>query len=247
MKILVIGESCTDFFIYGKTERLSPEAPVPVFVPIYTNENKGMAGNVVQNIKAISTETTVDFLHQVNKITKTRYVENKSNHMFLRVDEGERDVNELYLNELQIKKLKEYDAVIISDYDKGFLNEDTIKFIADNSKLTVLDSKKKLSKDTINKITFVKLNEYEFENNKTDDENLLNKMIITLGRSGAKHMNIEYPSPSPRDTIDVSGAGDTFTASFTIKYIQTNDIAESIRFANSMASLVVMRRGVATP
>ena len=30
---LVIGEECTDEFVYGKAERLSPEAPVPVFIP----------------------------------------------------------------------------------------------------------------------------------------------------------------------------------------------------------------------
>jgi len=33
MKILVIGDSCKDVFIYGKANRLCPEAPVPVFIP----------------------------------------------------------------------------------------------------------------------------------------------------------------------------------------------------------------------
>ena len=175
MKILVVGENCTDFFIYGKTDRLSPEAPVPVFNPIYTKENKGMAGNVVENLKVMSPISQIDSIHQTNPIKKTRYVENKSNHMFLRVDEGERDINELYLNQYQIEKLKSYDAVIISDYDKGFLNEDTIKIIADNSKFCILDSKKKLSKDVIDKVTFVKLNEHEFEKNKTEDIEILSK------------------------------------------------------------------------
>ena len=32
-KILVGGDSCTDVFIYGDIERISPEAPIPVFVP----------------------------------------------------------------------------------------------------------------------------------------------------------------------------------------------------------------------
>jgi len=247
MKILVVGENCTDFFIYGKTDRLSPEAPVPVFNPIYTKENKGMAGNVVENLKVMSPISQIDFIHQTNQIKKTRYVENKSNHMFLRVDEGERDINELYLNHYQIEKFKSYDAVIISDYDKGFLNEDTIKIIADNSKFCILDSKKKLSKDVIDKVTFVKLNEHEFEKNKTEDIEILSKIIITLGRSGAKYLDEEYPSPSPKDTIDVSGAGDTFTSAFTVKYLQTQDVSESIKFANTMSSIVVMRRGVATP
>jgi sugar/nucleoside kinase (ribokinase family) len=47
--------------------------------------------------------------------------------------------------------------------------------------------------------------------------------------------------------MDVSGAGDTFTASFISKYFQTKDIKESIQFANQMASIVVSKRGVKTP
>ena len=33
--ILVIGDSCTDIFVYGKTDRICPEAPVPVFNPTH--------------------------------------------------------------------------------------------------------------------------------------------------------------------------------------------------------------------
>ena len=51
MKITVIGELCEDIFVYGETKRLSPEAPVPVFNPFYTDKNPGMAGNVVENLK----------------------------------------------------------------------------------------------------------------------------------------------------------------------------------------------------
>ena len=56
MKILVIGDSCTDVFIYGKIERLSPEAPVPVIVPLYEKNNPGMAGNVAANLEALGAE-----------------------------------------------------------------------------------------------------------------------------------------------------------------------------------------------
>jgi ribokinase len=64
---------------------------------------------------------------------------------------------------------------------------------------------------------------------------------------GAMFNNINYPSPSPKQTIDVSGAGDTFVASFMVKYYKTEDISDSIKFANEMASIVVSKRGVATP
>ena len=60
-------------------------------------------------------------------------------------------------------------------------------------------------------------------------------------------MNDIYPSPDPKETIDVSGAGDTFLAAFTIKYLETQDTSESIKYANTLSSIVVGKRGVVTP
>ena len=53
MKILLIGESSKDIFVYGNCERLNPEAPTPVFTPQHNIENDGMAGNVKNNINAL--------------------------------------------------------------------------------------------------------------------------------------------------------------------------------------------------
>ena len=90
MKVLVIGETCVDKFVYCDAKRLSPEAPVPVLTPIKTIKNPGMAGNTIENVRAIALEgCEMNYMTQKAPITKTRYVEEKSNHMFLRVDEGE--------------------------------------------------------------------------------------------------------------------------------------------------------------
>lgn len=89
MRILVIGEICEDIFIYGDCKRLSPEAPVPVLNPIEIIKNDGMAGNVVNNLRALSKSAYVEHWYQSQSITKTRFVDRKSNHMFLRLDEGE--------------------------------------------------------------------------------------------------------------------------------------------------------------
>ena len=70
------------------------------------------------------------------------------------------------------------------------------------------------------------------------------KIIITLGSKGAKHKGIVYPSPDPKETIDVSGAGDTFTAGFVVKYLETNDIGKSIEWGNYCAGEVVKEKGV---
>ena len=74
MKILVIGDSCTDIFIYGEIDRICPEAPVPVFKPIRETKNDGMAKNVKSNLEALGCE--VDIITNPNDIKKTRYVDN---------------------------------------------------------------------------------------------------------------------------------------------------------------------------
>jgi len=139
------------------------------------------------------------------------------------------------------------DKVIVSDYNKGFLTEEVLIQIGKVSKLSIIDTKKTISKDLIDSFTFIKLNEHEYQRNRHISDKNKDKFIITLGMNGAKHNDIIFPSPSPKQTIDVSGAGDTFTAFFSLKYYETKNIAESITFANQMASIVVSKRGVATP
>jgi hypothetical protein len=249
MKILVIGEKCFDVFVYGEVNRLSPEAPIPVLIPKNIVTGEGMGKNVVNNLIAISKddEYEIGFVHQEKAIAKTRFVEEKSNHPFLRVDEGEEDIDRLEWSDEVIEEISNADAVIVSDYNKGFLFQEDLIKIAELSKLCVLDTKKKLDFETINSYDFVKLNESEFKNNYTEDDRLLDRIIITLGSKGAKHKNVMYPSDSPRETIDVSGAGDTFIAAFTKKYLDTKEVEVSISFANKMSSKVVAKRGVVTP
>lgn len=244
MTITVIGEYCTDTFIYCETNRLSPEAPVPVLNPIEIVTNPGMAGNVVQNVKSLSPSSRIFNIHQKNEIKKTRYVDHKSNHMFIRVDENDKS-DEFYRNISLSNAIHNSDVVIVSDYNKGFLNENDLLEIGKLSKLSILDSKKKLSEDIIHSYTFVKMNESEYKQNihLSDKSNI----IVTLGSKGCMFNDEIYESPSPKETIDVSGAGDTFTSAFILKYYETKNIKESLVFANQMASIVVSKRGVSTP
>jgi D-beta-D-heptose 7-phosphate kinase/D-beta-D-heptose 1-phosphate adenosyltransferase len=245
MKIAVIGETCNDIFIYGDCNRLSPEAPVPVMIPIETKENLGMSGNVVKNIEVLKPEARIIHICQSETIKKTRFVDKKSNHMFLRVDEGEKNISPLDLNVSKTNAISNVDIVVVSDYDKGYLNKETLKKIGSLAKISILDSKKKLTKEIIDSYTFVKLNESEYLQNIEFKE--CKNIITTLGSKGAKYGDIIYESPNPKETIDVSGAGDTFTASFILKFFETKNVQVSITFANKMASVVVSKRGVATP
>ena len=245
IKVLVVGELCEDNFIYGECKRLSPEAPVPVMNPIETVINDGMSGNVVKNLQSLSNEILINHWYQSERITKTRFVDKKTNHMFLRLDDGEQNLTPMNHSTEKFDSIRDSDIVIVSDYNKGFLDEQWLKFLGKFAKLSILDSKRKLNKEIIDSFSFVKLNEKEYKMNEhlSSCENI----IVTLGQNGAKYKDKIYPSPSPKETIDVSGAGDTFTASFILKYFQTKNIDESIIFANEMSSIVVSKRGVTTP
>lgn len=244
MKVLVVGEKCSDIFVYGECNRLSPEAPVPVMNIVEKVVNDGMAGNVVRNIIAIKDNIEVDLWCQNQEITKTRYVEKKSNHMFVRVD-VEKNIDQFNFSDQKENMLSDYDVVIVSDYNKGFLSDNDIQKIGELSKLSILDSKRKLTDGIVKTFSFVKLNEGEAKSN----ERLLdyNNILITLGSKGCQFNGILYPSPKPQETIDVSGAGDTFTASFILKYYETKDISLSINYANDISAKVVSKRGVAVP
>jgi len=245
MKVTVIGEYCIDIFVYGDVNRLSPEAPVPVLQPIETTQNPGMSGNVVENVLSLKpTNCKIINFHQSNTIKKTRYVDRKSNHMFLRVDEN--DFAEPFnLNVSKTNSIINSDIVIVSDYNKGFLSHEDLLSIGKNSKLSILDSKKILNDDIVKSFTFVKMNFSESKQN--SHLTYTDNVIVTLGGDGCKYKDEIFKSPSPKETIDVSGAGDTFTSSFILKFYETNNIKESIIFANTMASIVVSKRGVTTP
>ena len=79
MNVLVIGDSCKDVFIYGDIERMSPEAPVPVFKPTHEESNGGMARNVYNNLKALGVNATL--ITNKEEIIKTRYVDGGHNQM----------------------------------------------------------------------------------------------------------------------------------------------------------------------
>ena len=243
-KIIVIGETCVDKFIYCEVNRLSPEAPVPVLNPIRTVKNDGMAGNTVANVKALLPECSVITFSPIKNPIKTRYVEEKTNHMFFRFDEGDNEIEHFEWSENYEYFLKDADLVIVSDYNKGYLSDEDLKLIGSKSEISVLDSKRKLTNDITKHFTFVKLNEEESQNNSDIDKS---NVITTLGAAGAMFDDVIYPSPEPQETIDVSGAGDTFTAAFAVSYLDTRSTTLSILFANDASAKVVSKRGVVTP
>ena len=243
MKILVLGESCKDVFHYGDCSRLCPDAPVPVFKLINTVETWGMAKNVEKNLKSLGSK--VDLITNENNkiITKTRYMDNRTNHMFLRVDENDNSYGQLSVKRVQEIEFLKYDAVIVSDYNKGFLSDKILNLISQMHHTTFIDTKRQLS-SWANDYTFIKLNHSEYENNRDNiTPTLREKIILTKGQYGSEYQNNIYSVPTV-EVRDTSGAGDTFVSGLCYEYVRTKDIVDAIKFANQCATKVVQKRGV---
>ncbi len=135
-KILLIGDSCIDEYVYGSCERLNPEAPVPILKYGRKETRKGMAWNVRENLKAFGLE--VYMITNQENIVKTRYIDERYNHQILRVDTE--DPLKPMNYDLPDEK---FDALVISDYDKGFITQDKLFHLVFNSRIPVfVDSKK---------------------------------------------------------------------------------------------------------
>jgi D-beta-D-heptose 7-phosphate kinase/D-beta-D-heptose 1-phosphate adenosyltransferase len=238
MKVLVIGDTCEDHYVYCTSDRFCPDAPIPVLNPIRTIKSLGMAGNVADNLKSLGAH--VDVLSNVEKIKKIRYVHERTNHMFIRIDEGESKINRCSLDNVD---WEQYDAVVVSDYCKGFLSEDDLRNISLSHNLTFLDTKKQLGEFASN-FTFIKINDVEYDKTKHTVPTLKNKLIITLGSKGAKYRSKTYPVKQV-DVRDTSGAGDTFIAGLAYDFTINNNIHKAIKFANRCASQVVQKKGTA--
>jgi bifunctional ADP-heptose synthase (sugar kinase/adenylyltransferase) len=241
-KILVIGDSCTDFYYFGNCERLSPEAPVPVFQLLRTEKKKGMASNVIANLKGLGNQ--VDSVINEQDINKKRYIDERTKQHLLRVDEGDHELIEPITDE-QVDNIdfNKYDALVISDYDKGFLPPRKIKSIlkkASDCPIFVDSKKEDLS---IFRNCIMKINKKEFVCSESLPK--FSNLIITLGKDGAMWFNEKKKFPTEEvEVFDVCGAGDTFLAALTTAYLSCKDMEESIEFANECATYSVCQLGV---
>ncbi len=230
-----------DIFHYGKCDRLCPEAPAPVFNSVRTVLNGGMAMNVFNNVLQFTKKVKILTNDNWKQVKKTRFVEENSNHMFMRLDENDDIISQIKRGAL--KKLKDYKAIIVSDYNKGFLAEQDLEYISSQNNNVFLDSKKILG-EWANNFTLIKINGNEYEKTKSFlSATLREKTIVTQGPKGCIYREERFEVP-PVEVKDVSGAGDTFMAALCYKLIEEEDIKAAIRFANNCATKVVQKKGV---
>lgn len=234
-KVLLIGDKGTDVYTYGRIDRISPEAPVPVFVPEQTITKPGMADNVRVNLEALGCDVT--FLYG-DTSEKERLIDARSKQQVVRID---RDVKSppLLVNK---GMLKGYDAIVISDYNKGTVTYELIEQ-AINVRVPVFVDTKKTDLERMQG-AWVKINELEYSKIKSDCTGL----IVTKGDKGAEAKWHDFTSPAPKvEVVDVTGAGDTFLSALTYMFLNTKDIKVAIEFANRAAAVTVQHVGCYAP
>jgi bifunctional ADP-heptose synthase (sugar kinase/adenylyltransferase) len=237
-KILLIGDNCLDVYQYGTIDRLSPEAPIPVFVPTHKEEREGMAGNVYANLKALGCDVNI-VCGGASK--KTRLIDSRSRQQIVRIDE---DVQSIPIVNIDPTG---YDAVVISDYNKGVVSYELIEKIINQSnqgvKFPVFVDTKKTDLARMQG-AWVKINELEYSKIKTSCSGL----IVTRGAKGVVVPYHELKLPAPLvEVVDVTGAGDTFLAALAYKWLETGSINAALFFAVEASSITVQHFGCYAP
>lgn len=234
-KILLIGDNCRDVYQYGTVDRISPEAPVPVFVPFEKVERDGMAGNVYANLVNLGCSVNLVCGHASKK---TRLVDIRSKQQLLRIDEDEKSIPIVNVDP------EGYDAIVISDYNKGVVTYELVESLLQQSTVPIFIDTKKKDLKRFNGC-YVKINELEYNSANTHASD--SWLITTHGRFGAMYKGEMIPAPDVGDVTDVCGAGDTFLAALTYKFLETNDIRTAIEFANKASSITVQHFGNYAP
>ena len=231
-KVLLIGDSCSDEYVYGICERLNPEAPVPILRETEVKTQKGMAWNVRENLMSFGIEVYI--LTQEERIIKRRFIDQRYNQQLLRVD-IEDEVKPLEYD----LPTEHFDALVISDYDKGFLTTQRIYELVEWFDGPVFIDSKKTNLPV--EYAYIKINDDEYsklDRELKDSPNL----IVTKGSQGVDYQGKNYPAVGV-SVFDVCGAGDTFLSALVYFYLLYGKIETAIPYANKAAAIAVTHFG----
>lgn len=297
-KIAVLGDMMLDEYIIGTVDRISPEAPVPVVNVEKESFVLGGAANVINNLCALKArafsfgligqdkngeklkkellEKEVNIEGIIEDETRPTIVKQRviaHNQQLLRLDWEKKHIIEKEKEEILYKniesQIKDLDAIILSDYDKGVLSESLAKRIIDlankNNKLVTVDPKPKNSKNylsassmTPNRKEAIEClgveapqTEEEFIKMGKDLKEKLNlkNLLITRSEKGMtlfEDESIENIPTFAKEVFDVTGAGDTVITVFTLAAVSGASFYEAAKIANTAAGIVVGRMGTST-
>jgi len=229
MKVLVIGDIIIDKYIYGTSTRLSPEAPVPVVSQERIVETIGGAGLVYENLKSLGVNVDL-FNYQGHNSVKTRVI--CDGHYITRIDDDKDADSDAVLEQIKQSDFSSYDIVVLSDYDKGVL-DNSKKIIKHINKFNckIIVDPKRYAHD-YEGAWLVKPNYNEFTNFEFDE---WKGNIITTDAGNnviAKIEDKEYDmSVETVEVSDVTGAGDCFIAGFVYALTKEYDYKKCLELA----------------
>ena len=224
MRVLVIGDACIDEYRYGEIQRVNPESSAPLLTYTRTEDRMGMAINVANNLKSFGVTAHICIPSKLSR--KIRYVDLRTQDHLLRVD------HDVKPKPYKVEATYEYDAIVISDYDKGFITDEVIHAVRAAFQGPIyMDTKKPNLGDFAN--IYIKINERElFESTSLPSQEML---IVTYGAKGAGYLKQLHSAPAT-EVVDVCGAGDVFLAALVAKHLETQDMDTAIQFANEKAA-----------
>jgi len=225
MRILVIGDACIDEYRYGEIRRVNPESTAPLLNFEDSEEKLGMAFNVAKNLRSFG--AVVELLVPTEMSRKIRYIDCRTGEHLLRVD------HDVQAQSCLVGSKYMFDAIVISDYDKGFVTNEVIQKLRKRFKGPIyMDTKKHNLADFAD--IYIKINERElYESTSIPDPEHL---IVTYGAKGCGYKDSLYPA-KVIEVVDVCGAGDVFLAAMVYKHLETGDMGQALPFANEKAAI----------
>jgi len=210
--------------------------------------------------------------HAGETITKTRILAGDthvSKQQVIRIDKDDHRKNTAKERSLFMERLagisRQVDAVIVSDYGHGAVNNKVIDFMRDTAKKTIVVGDSRYSLKKYAGLTVITPNESEAYalaglpdgtpieevGKKVLSGMNLKALLVTRGNKGMtlflKNGMIHHiPISGKDDVTDVTGAGDTVCAAVALSLASGADFLDAARIANYAAGIVVMKRGTAT-
>jgi D-beta-D-heptose 7-phosphate kinase/D-beta-D-heptose 1-phosphate adenosyltransferase len=294
--VLVLGDVMLDEFVWGDVTRISPEAPVPVVDVRRESVHLGGAANVLANLVALGARGAVvgvvgkdgpgerlqvelrDLGSQDGLIvddtrrstTKTRIIAHSQ--LVVRADRESRipvtsKIEDQIIASLK-EALKQADAFVVSDYDKGVVTPRILREILPVAyeQVPVLIDPKLRNFNEYRPATLVTPNHLEAlrmsdsEDHSDDGSHTAARVIreklgcdavlITRGDRGMMLLEGDggpvYVETAAREVYDVTGAGDTVIAALACALACGATMIEAASFANRAAGIVVGKVGTAT-
>jgi rfaE bifunctional protein kinase chain/domain len=282
VNVLLIGDFMIDHYIMGTSNRMSPEAPVPVVIPVKEYSIPGGAGNVAMNLHSMGANVTCVGVvgddiwgEKLLSLLKNKginidgidIIKNHPTTLKQRIYSDGKQVARLDTEKIlewnpQISddNLHNYDACIVSDYNKGAANN-----ISLDIDILIVDPKKdnfsqynNVKIITPNLSELQKASKIEIKNDQSIvdacdeliEKNNFDYIVAKKGDQGitivGKDNFVKHVKAHTVKSPDVTGAGDTVIAVLSVVYAKTKDIELSVKIANAAAAIVVGKSGTAT-